>query len=171
MTAGRIFLYSFVLAVLCLAAFYLLVPDLLVGEEPAFDARIRGYDPVTARTYLEHLEAAELIGPYLTFYRWIDTAFPLAIFGLLISGIWAFWARSAPAIALLGGLVSIGYAVADYVENAAVAVLLRAGSAEVTTDAINVASAATQGKWVAIFGASLLVVVGLLVTFVRGSDR
>jgi hypothetical protein len=171
MRAGRIFLYSLVLAVLCMGAFYLLVPQLLVGAEPSFDARMGGYDPATARTYLAYLEERELIGPYLTFFRWIDTAFPLAIFGLLISSIWAIWARPAPAIAVLGALVAIGYAVADYVENAAVASVLRAGSADVTAEAVNVASAATQGKWVAVFGALLLIGAGVLVTLVRGSDR
>lgn len=171
MSAGRVFVYSLVLAIVCVAAFYLLVPDLFVGVESSFDARTGGYDPATARDYLRHLEAAELIGPYLTFYRWIDTAFPLAIFGLLLSSIWALWARPAPAIAVLGALVAVGYAVADYVENAAVAALLRAGSEAVTAEAVNIASAATQGKWVAIFGALLLIGAGVLVTLVRGNDR
>lgn len=171
MSAGRVFLYSLVLAILCLGAFYLLVPELLVGPEPSFDARIGGYDPATARNYLEYLETAELVGPYLTFFRWIDTALPLAVFGILISCIWGLWARPAPAIALLGGLVAIGYAVADYVENAAVATLLRVGSEAVTAEAVNIASAATQGKWVAVFGALLLIGAGALVTLVRGTDR
>lgn len=171
MRAGRVFLYSLVLGVACLAAFYLLVPELILGNAPSFDARIGGYDPAAARAYLARLEEAELIGPYLTFFRWIDTAFPLAIFGLLISSIWALWRRPAPAIALLGVLVAIGYAVADYVENAAVAVMLRAGSQDVTAEAVNIASAATQGKWVAVFGALILIVAGFLVTLVRGSDR
>ena len=171
MSAGRVFLYSLLLGLACLGAFYLLVPDLLVGEPPSFDRRIGGYDPAAARAYLQYLEEQELIGPYLTFYRWIDTAFPLALFGLLISSIWGLWGRAAPAIALLGGLVAIGYAVADSVENAAVAGLLRAGSAEVTAEAVNVASAATQGKWVAVFGALLLIGAGFLVALVRGTDR
>ena len=171
MSMGRIFLYSLLLGIACLGAFYLLVPELLVGEEPAFDARVGGYDPAVARAYLEYLERAELIGPYLTFYRWIDTAFPAAVFGLLFSSIWGLWARPAPAIAVLGAFVAVGYAVADYVENAAVATMLRAGSADVTADAVNVASAATQGKWVAILGALGVIAAGILVTLVRGTDR
>lgn len=171
MSAGRVFLYSLVLGIACVAAFYLLVPGLIVGQERSFDARMGGYDPAVARAYLAHLEERDLIGPYLTFFRWIDTVFPLAVFGVLISSIWALWRRPAPAIALLGGLVAIGYAVADYVENAAVAVLLRAGSQDVTVEAVNIASAATQGKWVAVFGALIVIGAGFLVTLVRGSDR
>lgn len=171
MTAGRIFLYSLLLAVLCLGAFYLLVPDLLVGEQRSFDMRHDGYDPAAAEKYLRYLDDAGLIGPYLTFHRWIDTVFPLAVFGVLISSIWGLWARAAPAIAVLGGFVAIGYAVADYVENAAVAALLRAGADDVTAEAVNVASAATQGKWVAVFGALAVIAVGILVTLVRGVDR
>ncbi len=171
MSAGRIFLYALLLAAICLGAFYLLVPDLLVGEERSFDFRYDGYDFRTAQDYLTYLDREELIGPYLTFYRWIDTAFPLAVFGLLITSIWALWARAAPAIAVLGAFVAIGYAVADYVENSAVAALLRAGADDITAEAVNVASAATQGKWVALFGALIVIAAGILIALVRGVDR
>jgi len=123
------------------------------------------------RDYIALLETTGQIDGALTFYRWLDTVFPVAVFGILISSIWGLWGRPAKAIAFLGGLVSIGYLIADFVENAAVAVMLKAGSAGVDMPMITTASAATQGKWVAVFACAGLIVLGLLVTLVRGGQR
>lgn len=170
MSSGRLFLFGLLVAMICLAAFALLVPGLMTRDPLSFDARIGGYDLTQTRTYLNHLEGRGLIAPYLTLHRGIDSVFPLSLFAMLAAAMWGLWARPASSIALLGGLVSLGYVVADYVENAAVAVLLRAGSEAVTAEAVHVASSATQGKWVALMAAVMLVGLGLLVTLVRGRD-
>ena len=170
MTSGRIFLFSLLLSMLCAAAFYLLVPGIAVYGPPSFDARIGGYNFDQAQGYLAHLEASGLKAAYLGLHRWIDTVFPVGILGMLVSAIWGLWARPAFAIAALGGLVATGYIVADYVENAAVAALLRTGSADITQEQVLIASSATQGKWVALFAALMLIGLGLLVTLVRGRD-
>ena len=131
-----------------------------------------GYDDLEqARSYIKTLEDSGQIDTALTFYRWLDSVFPIGVFGLLISSIWGLWGRPARAIAFLGGLVSVGYLIADFVENAAVAVMLRAGSADLELSMVTTASAATQGKWVAVFACGALIILGLLVTLVRGGQR
>ncbi|THH37152.1 hypothetical protein E4Z66_09495 [Aliishimia ponticola] len=167
---GRFFILSLVVAILCLAAFRFLVPGLTAVETLPFDLRFGGYDLTSTQDYLRDLDARGQTGAYLTFYRWIDTVFPVAVFGVVASAIWGLWWRPAPAIAVLGILVSAGYVVADYVENASVAALLRTGADGVTADAVLIASSATQGKWVALLAAAMLAVLGLLVTLVRGRD-
>lgn len=164
---GRLFLWSLVLALICFAAFQILLPDLARGEEPSFDARLAGYSLEQTRHYLDWLEHRDLITPYLTVFRWIDWVFPLSIFGMLVSAIWGLWGRPAPAIAVLSTLVAIGFLVADYVENAAVAVLLSEGAAQVTQRAVDIASSATQGKWIFLGASVAIVLLGLIVTLFR----
>jgi hypothetical protein len=172
MRLGRLFLFSLVLAALCAAAFWLLVPGLQNKEPPFFDLRMAGYGDLSAvRDYLVFLETSGQINAFQTFYRWIDFVFPLAIFGMLTTAMLGFWARPAKSIAFLGVLVCIGFLVADYVENLSVAALLDAGSAGVTLDLINTASSATQGKWVAVLASLGLIALGFLVTLFRGGRR
>lgn len=170
MSLARIFVFSLVLALLCVGAFWVMVPQLVI-EPWHFDLRAWGYDLADTRAYLAHLEGSAKLTAYLTIYRWIDFVFPVAVFGVLASTMWVVWRRATWAIALLGVLMALGYLVADYVENAAVLEMLLAGSVDVTLDQVITASSATQGKWVAIFASLGLIGLGLVVGLFRGFGR
>ena len=154
---------------ICVTQFILQVPELVKPEfPPSFDGRIGGYDaPGAAEAYLTWLEDNNLVDDYLTTHRWIDSVFPLAIFGMLVAALWGLWGRPMPLVAGLGSAVAAIFLGADLLENAAVAELLRAGSGALTQDAIIWASNLTQIKWGAIFCAVLLCAAGLILTFIK----
>ena len=171
MTAGRLFAGSLVLAILCVAGFAFWTPGLTRGAELSFDRRIGGYGLKEAETYLRWLAVNKLTVTYLGAFRWIDSVFPLAVFGLLASGVWGLWARPARMVALLGCGLAVVYLGADYVENARVAGLLRAGPDALTASQVSSASLATQVKWIGIFAPSLLILAGLLLTAIKGGRQ
>lgn len=171
MTAGRLFAGSLLLAILCVAGFALWAPGLTRGAEMSFDGRIGGYGLREAETYLRWLAENDLTATYLGVFRQIDSVFPLAVFGLLASGVWGLWARPARMVALMGcGLAGV-YLGADLVENARVAGLLRAGPDAVTAEAVARAALATQVKWTGIFASVLLILAGLALTLIKGGRR
>ncbi len=161
MNAGRLFALSLVAAVLCAAAFPIFAGKVFDLEAQPFDGRIGGYDFPAANAYLTLLKDSGATQAYLTTFRQIDTVFPLAIFGLTVSALWGLWSRRARAIAVLGVVAASVYLMADYIENAAVASLLRSGPDGIAESAVSFASTATQIKWIALLACGLLCLTGI----------
>lgn len=122
-----------------------------------FDARLRGYSVEEARAFLAALSDGGR-DFYLTVQHRLDSAFPALFAVVLVMGYaqvfrgWVRWAASALPLAAAGF---------DYMENAAVAVMLRAGDG--LTDAmILTASQWTERKWIAIGLAVLALFEGLV---------
>lgn len=128
------------------------------GGRVAFDLQPTGYKPAEARALVAAL-GAEGRAFYLNVQQRLDTAYPalLAVvltlaFRLLAKG-WLVWALTA--IAVLA-------AAFDYLENMAVAVLLRAGPDMMTNAMVESASRWTRWKSAAASVAFLALVVLLL---------
>ena len=150
-----------VLSVALFAALGILSKGWLEPEGlPIFDARLVGYDLTAAQAYLQGLteDAREL---YLGLFRWLDSLLPVALFltlaGLLWQGSAGHW---VPLRALIMCLPVL-YLVADLLENAQVAEMLRAG---VPLDAamVRVASTYTQMKWLSLGLCFVMIMVGWL---------
>jgi len=128
----------------------------------AFDLRPTGYSFDEASAFLAAL-SDEGRAFYLNVQQMLDSAYP-ALFAVVMvmafSYLFAGWPRwVAMALALAGA----GF---DYMENAAVAVMLRAG------DGLNAAMVATASQWTvlksgAVTLAFLALIVGLVMSFMR----
>ena len=112
------------------------------GGRAAFDLRPMGYQPVEARALVTAL-GADGRAFYLNVQQRLDTAYPalLAVvlalaFRLLTKG-WPVWVLTALAVLA---------AAFDYLENMAVAVLLRAGPDNMTDAMVETASRWTRSK-------------------------
>lgn len=128
----------------------------------AFDMRPFGYSFDEASAFLAAL-SGEGHAFYLNVQQMLDSAYPalfavvmVMAFNALFSG-WPRWVASALALAGAGF---------DYMENAAVAVMLRAG------DGLNEAMVATASQWTmlksgAVTLALLMLIAGLLMVWLR----
>lgn len=111
------------------------------GGLAPFDLRITGYDLAQAQAFLSRIS-----GPgrdlYLEAQLRLDTFFPVVL-GLFLT--WSFVALYPRLPATLLAVVAMAGGGADLVENARVAVMLRAP--EVTAEMVAAASQATVAKW------------------------
>ena len=131
----------------------------MAGGLAGFDLRPMGYSPSEARELLAALgpEGADF---YLSVQLWIDSAYPGLMaavltfaFAALARGVWV-WILAAGAFVMAG---------CDYLENHAVAGLLRAGPDTVSDAMITAASGWTLWKSIS----STVVFTALLVLLVR----
>lgn len=131
----------------------------MAGGLPGFDLRPMGYSVAEARDLLAALgpSGAEF---YLNVQLWLDMAYPVLMAAVLIFSFIKL-AKGTWAWALAGGAVVI--AACDYLENLAVAGMLRAGPEAVTDAMINAAAGWTVWK----SGSSALVFTALLVLLAR----
>ncbi len=127
------------------------------GGLPAFDMRPTGYSYDEAQAFLAAL-SPDGRAFYLDVQQWLDTAYPALLgvtlvmaFGVLFRGV----LRWAAIVFALAG------AVFDYLENAAVAEMLRVGSEGVTPDMVATASRWTLLKSGAVTLAMLMLVAAL----------
>jgi hypothetical protein len=132
-----------------------------------FDLRPFGYSGDEARAFLTAL-SPEGRGMYQGPQRMLDLIYPTALSGLLALALWRI-TRNRPRplrLALVG--VAIAGGLADHLENALVAGLLRADPAMVTDAAVAWASAATLAKSVltAVAALALMSLAGM--AYARG---
>lgn len=135
------------------------------GGLPPFDLRITGYDLAQAQAFLTRLS-----GPgrdlYLEAQLRLDTLFPVLLALFLV---WSFVVLYPRLPAALLALLAMAGAGMDLLENARVAVLLRAP--EVTAEMVAAASQATVTKW-ALDGVALAAfALGLILALLRWLRR
>ena len=143
---------------------------LMAGGLEPFDLRPAGYSLAEAQALLTAL-GDEGRAFYLGVQHWLDTAFPALLASVLF---WTFRALVPGWHGLvLGGLAAVPGPGLDVLENARVAVLLRAGPEAITADQVAAASAASLGKSFAVTLA-LVALTGALAAWVwrhRGGER
>jgi len=128
--------------------------EALAGGLKPFDLSPLGYDLAAARTYLSALPP-EGVALYLGPIRMLDTIFPV-LMGLTL--LW--WMRPlAGLVGIIGAVAAVAYVALDLAENAAVAVMLRAGPEGVVAGDVTLASTLTQAKFAAFVLAAALTVV------------
>lgn len=149
MTAPRVAFWLLFAATLCVYAIMLAwtLPAIsaAAGGLAPFDMRPSGYSFDTAKAFLAALSPAGR-NLYLNVQHRLDTAYPALLAATLFFAIWALaperWGPLRWAIAL----VAIPGAAFDYLENAAVAVMLAAGADALTPDMVATASGWTVAK-------------------------
>lgn len=125
--------------------------EALAGGLKPFDLSPLGYDLAAARSYLIALPP-EGVALYLGPIRLLDTAFSV-LMGLTL--LW--WMRPFSGVTgIIGAVAAVAYLVLDLAENAAVAVMLRAGPEGVVASDVTLASALTQAKFAAFVLAAAL---------------
>ncbi len=135
--------------------------DKMSGSLPIFDLRISGYDLAQARALLRAL-GDDGISFYLNVQQMLDFTFP-ALLGLTL-----MLAIILLAPARLGrwryalALVAIAGMVFDYMENAAVRLLLLSGPDNINQQIVALASARSVNKAIFVAIAMVIVVVFLL---------
>lgn len=130
----------------------------MAGGLPAFDLRPGGYTFDEARTFLGKIGANGRTF-YLGTQQWLDTLYPALLGAVLVIALLAL----APARVkwLLAASAAAG-AVFDYLENNAVAAMLRAGPDSLARDVVDAAS-----RWTVLKSAtSALAMTGLLIMLV-----
>ncbi|WP_296763420.1 hypothetical protein [Sediminimonas sp.] len=122
-------------------------PRLMAAADglPLFDLRPFGYGFHEARAYLAVLNA-EGRETYLIVQHWLDTTFPALLALSLILALHLLLAPRWLLLARAGSLVAVAGAVFDYLENAAVAALLRAGAQGITPEMVTRAGVWTVAK-------------------------
>jgi hypothetical protein len=120
--------------------------DAAAGGLPVFDLRVGGYTLEEAKAYLAALtpEGREI---YLGPVRWIDTLFPGLLAATLYCALVVLLRPRLGGAARIVALVPIIPAAFDWLENAAVAAMLRAGADGVTAQMVETASRWTVLKW------------------------
>lgn len=130
----------------------------LAGGETVFDLRITGYDFETAHRIISDL-GAEGRRFYLEVQLLLDSFFPAlygAVLVLLVRWVFPGWLGAAAAVYVVAEVAC------DYLENAAVAEMLRAGPDGLTVEMVAAASRWTVLKsGMAALGLTMLI-VGLL---------
>jgi len=148
-----------------------LTPDVSHGGRklPIFDARVCGYDLEAARTYLNAISDTGK-RTYLYSLQRLDLVFPLL---LAVSIGWSIL-RLAPKewgrIRHVLPFAAVPAMLADYLENLAVAGILKSASANLSPDLVRFASAATQVKYV-FLAAAFIVLAALIAAAVRRRRR
>lgn len=137
------------------------------GGLPVFDLRPMGYSFDEAQAFLAALSPEGRVF-YLDVQQWLDTAYP-ALLGVTLVMAFRFLFRGALR------WVAIAFALAgtvfDYLENAAVAGMLRAGSEGITPDMVATASRWTLLKSGAVTLAMLMLIAGLAMLVWRKVGR
>ncbi|MFQ5621847.1 MAG: hypothetical protein ACE5FS_00475 [Paracoccaceae bacterium] len=130
------------------------------GGLAPFDLRPGGYGFEDARAFLGALDA-DTVAFYLNVQHRLDLVYPAMLAAVL--GVAVFRLLPGPrALKLAAVAVPVVGAACDYLENAAVAELLRAGAGDLTREAVSVA-----GRWTVLKSSatslSMLLLAGLLV--------
>jgi hypothetical protein len=115
----------------------------LSGGLRLLDMRLTGYSHAEAKDFVDAIgdEGAAL---YLGWQLWLDTIFP----PLLGAVLFFFYRWLFPGLpGLIIGTVSLTYVAADYLENMAVAAMVRAGANGLTPEMAAKASQWTVTKW------------------------
>lgn len=126
-----------------------------------FDMRPTGYSFEEARAFLTAL-SDEGVQFYLGVQHSLDIVYPLLLASILVIGLWRLmrgWPRVLAVI--ISALPVIGSA-ADYMENFAVAAMLRAGASDITTQMVSTANQWTLVKSSAT-SIAMLALIGLLI--------
>ena len=120
--------------------------DAAAGGLPVFDLRIGGYTFEEAKTYLAALtpEGRDI---YLGPVRLIDTIFPGLLAATLYCALVVLLRPWLGSNARFVAILPIVPAIFDWLENAAVAAMLRAGADGVTPEMVETASRWTVVKW------------------------
>lgn len=129
----------------------------LAGGSRLLEMRLTGYSFDDARGFVAVIgdEGARL---YLDVQLWLDMAFPPLLGAVLFLGYrWLFPGLPGRII----GTVSLGSIVVDYLENAAVAVMLRAGADGMTPQMVAAANFWTMTKWGSAFVGAVTLLIGI----------
>ena len=121
------------------------------------EMRLTGYSFDDARNFVAAIgnEGARL---YLDVQLWLDMAFPPLLGAVLFLGYrWLFPGLPGRII----GTISLGSIVVDYLENAAVAAMLRAGADDLTPQMAATANFWTTTKWGLAFVGAVTLLVGI----------
>jgi len=137
------------------------------GGLPMFDMRPAGYSADEAMAILMALNS-DARGFYLTTQHWLDLVFPALEAAALVLTYPRLFPR---VIALPLMVVAVAGAVFDWLENAAVAALLRADLADVTPAMIEGASRWTVLKSSAVTLAMTALLIGLVLAMWRRLRR
>ncbi|MBV2360074.1 hypothetical protein KUH32_09835 [Thalassococcus sp. CAU 1522] len=114
-----------------------------------FDGRVFGYDFETAKTYLETLTANGR-AVYMLEMRLLDTVFPFTLFLLLALMTGRLIREPGFGRLVLHLIPAFTYFVADIWENSMVAMMLRLGPGGIEPWQVQLASALTMVKWLAV---------------------
>ena len=129
----------------------------LAGGARLLEMRLTGYSFDEARGFVTTIgdEGARL---YLDVQLWLDMAFPLLLGVVLFLGYrWLFPGRPGRII----GTISLGSILVEYLENAAVAAMLRAGADGMTPQMAATANFWTTTKWGLAFVGAVTLLVGI----------
>lgn len=129
----------------------------LAGGSRLLEMRLTGYSFDDARGFVAAIgeEGARL---YLDVQLWLDTVFPPLLGAVLFLGYrWLFPGLPGRII----GTISLGSVVVDYLENAAVAAMLRAGADGMTSQMAATANFWTTTKWSLAFVGAMTLLVGI----------
>jgi len=131
--------------------------EALSGGLRQFDMRVTGYGFAEAQAFVTAL-GAEGRALYLGLQLWLDMAFP-PLLGAVLFLVYRWLFPGWPGLVI--GALSMTEVVADTLENAAIAVMLRAGPDGMTQAMVARASQWTQVKWSLACVGVLALVVGL----------
>jgi len=127
----------------------------LSGGLRLLDMRLTGYSRAEAQDFIAAI-GDEGVSLYLGAQLWLDMIFP----PLLGAVLFLCYRRLFPGLpGLIIGTVSLTYVVADYLENMALAAMLRAGADGLTPEMAATANQWTTTKWgLALVGLATLVI-------------
>lgn len=129
----------------------------LAGGSRLLEMRLTGYSFEDARGFVAAIgdEGAKL---YLDVQLWLDMAFPPLLGAVLFLGYqWLFPGLPGRVI----GTISLGSILVDYLENAAVAAMLRAGADGMTPQMAATANFWTTTKWGLAFVGAVTLLIGI----------
>lgn len=130
-----------------------------------FDLRMFGYSHSEAQAFLAALTPAGTAF-YLGSAMWLDTFFP-AMFALVLAiGCWILLASRPLIMRVATSLMAAGYALFDYLENAAVARMLEAGPDQLSEILVATASRWTVLKFFFVDAAITVLIVLLIAKFI-----
>lgn len=131
-----------------------------------FDLHVFGYSKAKADAFLAALSEdgrAFYLGPAM----WLDTFFPAMLALVLGWALWRLLARQALILRIGAACLVAGYALFDYLENAAVARILLAQTADLPTGLVATASRWTILKFFFVEAAVTVLVVLLVARAIR----
>ena len=129
----------------------------LAGGARLLEMRLTGYSFEEARGFVAAIgdEGARF---YLDVQLWLDMAFPPLLGAVLFLGYrWLFPGLPGRVI----GTISLGSIAVDYLENAAIAAMLRAGADSMTPQMVATANFWTTTKWSLALVGTVTLVIGI----------
>ena len=129
----------------------------LAGGSRLLEMRLTGYSFDDARSFVAAI-GDDGTRFYLDVQLWLDMAFPPLLAAVLFLGYrWLFPGLPGRVI----GTISLGSILVDYLENAAVAAMLRAGADGLTPEMAATANFWTTTKWSLAFLGAVTVLFGI----------